>query len=146
MRRFHVNVAVADLDESVRFYSTLFAAEPTVLKGDYAKWMLEDPRINFAIETRSAAKGVSHLGIQVESSGDLAALRENLEAAEGAILDQPDVTCCYARSSKAWISDPSGVSWETFLTHGDSTNYGEETGLATVAEEPASSLSKPACC
>lgn len=146
MRRFHVNLAVSDLDESVRFYSTLFDAQPAVLKNDYAKWMLEDPRVNFAIETRSSEKGVSHLGIQVESSEDLAALRENLESAEGAILDQPDVTCCYARSSKAWISDPNGVSWETFLTHGNSTDYGEETGLASAAHESKSSRPKQACC
>lgn len=146
MRRFHVNVAVADLDESIRFYSTLFDAQPAVIKEDYAKWMLDDPRINFAVETRSTVKGVNHLGIQVESADDLAALRENLEAAEGAILDQPDVTCCYARSSKAWISDPNGVSWETFLTHGDSTDYGEETGLPMTAAESKTPASKTACC
>jgi hypothetical protein len=124
MKRFHVHVSVEDLGASVRFYSALFAAEPTVVKTDYAKWMLEDPRVNFAISRRGNAGGVEHLGIQVENDAELAEVYGRLALAERPIIEEKATTCCYAKSDKQWIADPQGVAWETFLTHGDSTVYG----------------------
>jgi catechol 2,3-dioxygenase-like lactoylglutathione lyase family enzyme len=127
MKRFHVHVAVDDLNANVRFYSTVFGARPTVQKADYAKWMLEDPRINFAISMRGAKGGVDHLGFQVDSDEELTALRRQVAAAEIAALDQPDATCCYARSDKYWITDPQGVAWETYRTLAQAEVYGAET-------------------
>ena len=125
MKRLHVHMSVADLDRSIRFYSVLFAAEPTVVKPDYAKWMLEDPRVNFAISTHSGcASGVDHLGIQVEDGTELQEVYGRLKEAEGPVLEEGKTTCCYAHSEKSWIADPQGVSWETFLTTGESTVYG----------------------
>lgn len=126
MKRLHVNVGVDDLAASVRFYSQLFSAEPTVLKDDYARWMLEDPRVNFAISKRCGSTGINHLGIQAENSAELADIYRRLEQADGAVLDEGETTCCYARSNKRWIKDPQGVEWETFLTHGAATTYGHE--------------------
>ena len=137
MKRFHVHVAVDDLDANVRFYSTVFGARPTVQKADYAKWMLEDPRINFAISMRGAKVGVDHLGFQVDSDEELTALRSQAAAAEIAALDQPDATCCYARSDKYWITDPQGVAWETYRTLAEAEVYGAEPKV-----EPATG----ACC
>ena len=110
MKRFHVHVAVDDLDANVRFYSKMFGTPPTVLKLDYAKWMLEDPRVNFAISKRGVKPGVDHLGVQVESDAKLHRLREQVAAAEIAALDQSNAECCYARSDKYWITDPQGIS------------------------------------
>ena len=129
MKRLHVHVAVADLEPSVRFYSTLFAAEPTVLKHDYAKWMLDDPRVNFAISQRGGTTGVQHLGIQTEDAGELSEVYARLKQAERPVVAQAATTCCYARSDKQWIADPQGVAWETFLTHGEATVYGESAAL-----------------
>ncbi len=126
MKRLHVNLGVDDIDASVRFYTRLFNAEPTLLKDDYARWMLEDPRVNFAISQRSGKNGVDHLGLQVETDSELAEVYGRLEKAGGDILDEGETTCCYARSTKRWITDPQGVAWETFLTHGDSASYGHE--------------------
>jgi catechol 2,3-dioxygenase-like lactoylglutathione lyase family enzyme len=139
MKRLHVHVAVDDLDASIGFYATLFGAEPSVVKGDYAKWMLDDPRVNFAISDRHHAPGLDHLGIQVESSEELAELAGRLKAAGQTTLDQTAATCCYAKSDKAWVSDPSGISWETFFTFGEATVYGEDS---QPEAEPAAS----ACC
>jgi len=125
MKRLHVHVSVDDLDKSIRFYSTLFAAEPTVTKSDYAKWMLEDPRVNFAISQRGDEPGVRHLGIQVDNRTELADVYSRLQRAEAPILDEGATTCCYAQSEKRWVEDPQGVQWETFLTTGASTTYGE---------------------
>ncbi len=116
MKRFHVHVAVPDLASSIRFYSTLFAAEPTVRKHDYAKWMLDDPRINFAISTRSGSSGVNHLGFQVESPDELLAMEAQLRAADERLVAQKNADCCYVRSDKYWVTDPSGIAWETFHT------------------------------
>lgn len=116
MKRLHVHVAVNDLEESVRFYRNLFAAEPTVLKDDYAKWMLEDPRVNFAISTRGGKAGLDHLGIQTDDAEELALLRTRAEAADLALHDQGETSCCYARSEKHWITDPQGLAWEHFHT------------------------------
>jgi catechol 2,3-dioxygenase-like lactoylglutathione lyase family enzyme len=158
MKRFHVHVAVRDIDESIRFYATLFGVPPTVAKGDYAKWMLDDPRVNFAISARdasaSAAHGVDHLGIQVEGEGELAEIDARLKDAEQAVLNQADAACCYARSDKAWSVDPTGVLWETFRTHGAITTYGTDLqvraneGAACCGPSPAHVTEKaePSCC
>ena len=124
MKRLHVHVSVADLAKSIQFYSTLFAAEPTVTKDDYAKWMLEDPRVNFAISKRGDEAGIRHLGIQVEDRAELSDVYSRLQRAEAPILEEGATTCCYAKSEKSWIADPQGVQWETFLTTGESTTYG----------------------
>lgn len=133
MKRLHVHVAVDDLAASVRFYNTLFAAEPSVRKPDYAKWMLEDPRVNFAISSRGGAAGIEHLGIQVETQDELQAVYARLREADASVLEEGLTTCCYAHSEKSWISDPQGVSWETFLTRGESTVYGQDKNAATGA-------------
>jgi catechol 2,3-dioxygenase-like lactoylglutathione lyase family enzyme len=125
MKRFHVNMRVADIEQSVRFYSVLFATPPSVIKPDYAKWMLEDPRINFAISTHGGAPGIDHLGIQVENENELNEVYGRLQAAERPVIAEGGTTCCYAKSEKSWVLDPQGVSWETFLTSGESVVYGD---------------------
>jgi len=132
MKRLHVHVSVDDLAQSVRFYSTLFAAEPAVAKADYAKWMLDDPRVNFAISTRSGGSGLDHLGIQVETQGELQEVYGRLRQADRPVLDEGATTCCYAQSEKSWITDPQGLSWETFLTTDESTVYGDSADLGTI--------------
>ena len=124
MKRMHVHVAVDNLDKAIGFYSTLFAAKPSVVKPDYAKWMLDDPRVNFAISMRGAKTGLNHLGIQVESTDELAEVYARLKEADAPVLQEGKTTCCYAKSEKSWIDDPAGISWETFLTTGESTDYG----------------------
>jgi hypothetical protein len=125
MKRLHVHVGVEDLAQSIRFYSTLFATEPTVVKEDYAKWMLEDPRVNFAISRVSGHIGVSHLGIQAEDGTELAEVYDRLSRAERPIIEAQATSCCYAKSDKQWIADPQGVPWEAFFTYGEATIYGE---------------------
>jgi catechol 2,3-dioxygenase-like lactoylglutathione lyase family enzyme len=132
MKRLHVHVAVDDIAQSVRFYSTLFAAEPTVIKTDYAKWMLDDPRVNFAISARGAEAGLDHLGIEVETPDELQEIYGRLRAADRPVLEEGATTCCYAKSEKSWIADPQGVSWETFLTSGESTVYGDSVDLGAI--------------
>ena len=124
MKRIHVHVGVEDLPNAIQFYSALFATQPTVVKADYAKWMLDDPRVNFAISTRGKEPGLDHLGIQVESKDELANVYARLRQAGGTIIEQGQTTCCYAKSEKSWIDDPAGISWETFFTTGESTDYG----------------------
>jgi catechol-2,3-dioxygenase len=124
MKRLHVHVSVEDVAASIRFYNTLFAAEPTVTKSDYAKWIIEDPRVNFAISQRCGQAGISHLGIQVEDRAELADVYSRLKHAEAPVLEEGATTCCYAKSEKSWIEDPQGIQWETFLTTGASTAYG----------------------
>lgn len=133
MKRFHVHVAVEDLPASVRFYTALFAADPVVRKPDYAKWMLEDPRVNFAISQRGARSGIEHLGIQVEDRTELGEVYARLERAEGPVLEEGATTCCYAQSEKSWIEDPQGVKWKTFLTTGESTVYGHDRSATETA-------------
>ena len=135
MKRLHVHVSVRDLDESVRFYSTLFAAQPTVRKGDYAKWMLDDPRVNFAISERDKVTGIRHLGIQVEDHAELAEVYERIEHTQRPVLDEGKTTCCYAKSEKNWVEDPQGVQWETFLTTAESTVYGGDAVEGTRARQ-----------
>ena len=130
MKRLHVHVAVPDLEQSIRFYSTLFNAVPVKVKPDYAKWMLDDPRVNFAISQRgSRTSGVDHVGVQVDSRAELDELSARLKAAGNQTLDEEATTCCYAKSDKAWVNDPAGVRWETFYTFGDATTYGEDVQL-----------------
>ena len=134
MKRLHVHISVGDLDESVQFYSALFAAQPTVRKDDYAEWMLEDPRVNFAISKRDKVTGIRHLGIQVENSAELDEMFARLDHAHRPVLNEGATTCCYAKSEKSWIEDPQGVQWETFLTTGDSAVYGGESDEGTRAK------------
>ena len=145
MKRMHVHVAVDDLHHSIGFYSALFAARPAIVKPDYAKWMLDDPRVNFAISTRGRQSGLDHLGIQVEDKNELDEVYARLRNAGGAIVEQGQTTCCYAKSEKSWIDDPAGISWETFLTTGESTDYGDGSGerVARVVHEVADEKS---CC
>ena len=151
MKRFHVHVAVSDLKQSIGFYSALFAAEPSVIKSDYAKWMLDDPRVNFAISTRGKQPGLDHLGIQAESDAELKEIYARLHQAGGEIIDQGQTACCYAKSEKSWIDDPAGIAWETFHTTGESIDYGEGVSayVARVAHEksccaPAPKVAEPA--
>lgn len=137
MKRLHVHVAVDDLDRSIGFYSTLFAAQPTVTKPDYAKWMLDDPRVNFAISMRGSAAGVEHLGIQVEDAGELAEVYGRLANADAPVVEEGKTTCCYAKSEKSWITDPQGVVWETFLTEGESTSYGTSATIDALTAKSA---------
>ncbi len=139
MKRLHVHMNVADLDQSIRFYSTLFASAPTVVKADYAKWMLEDPQVNLAISARARAGGVDHVGVQVDSAGELAELAGRLKAAGSTTFDQEATTCCYAKSDKSWVTDTAGVRWETFFTHGEATSYGEDEVIPAAA-------AKSGCC
>lgn len=149
MKRFHVHVSVDDLDKSIRFYSALFAAEPTVLRTDYAKWMLDDPRVNFAISQRGQQVGIDHVGFQVETAEELAALRAQLDAADANAVEQTGAACCYARSDKHWVTDPSGIAWETFRSMGTIAKFGDDaratetnTCCIPLAAKPESS----ACC
>ena len=156
MKRLHVHVAVDDLTRSIGFYSALFAAQPSVVKTDYAKWMLDDPRVNFAISARGRQAGLDHLGIQVEDPDELKEVYTRLRSAGGNIIEQGQATCCYAKSEKSWIDDPAGIAWETFLTSGESINYGDGTGEneARIAREKQSACCAPetkpapasACC
>lgn len=129
MKRFHVHVAVSYLDQSIHFYSTFFNAEPSVKKEDYAKWMLEDPRINFAISKRAVHPGLDHLGIQVDDDDSLKEITTRLKQANHQLLEQEKTTCCYARSDKTWTHDPQGIAWESFYTIGETTTYGEDVQL-----------------
>ncbi len=143
MKRLHVHVGVADLDRSIAFYSTLFGAEPTMVKDDYAKWMLDDPRVNFAVSAgQHPDKGVQHLGVQVESPEELGEVYGRLRAADRPVLEEGRTTCCYAKSEKSWIADPDGIVWEAFLTDGQATVYGDSPALGTLAD----SLSEEKCC
>jgi catechol 2,3-dioxygenase-like lactoylglutathione lyase family enzyme len=165
MKRLHVHVSVDDLAQSIRFYSTLFAVEPIVVKDDYAKWMLEDPRVNFAIsKLGGGTPGISHLGIQAEDEGELAEVYDRLARAERPLVEAKGTTCCYAKSDKQWIADPQGVPWETFFTYGEATVYGEgslaklreasgcaagcEPPFAELVPEPAAAevCCTPSCC
>ena len=141
MKRFHVHVAVPNLQDSIRFYSTMFGAQPSVVKDDYAKWMLEDPRVNFAISQRGEAAGINHLGFQVDHPSELEEIHGRLQAADAGVTEETNVSCCYARSDKYWSEDPQGLRWETFHTHGDATTY-----YAPAAEPDQASGEAGACC
>jgi hypothetical protein len=141
MKRFHVHLHVEDLGQSIGFYSKLFAAEPTRVEGDYAKWMLEDPRINFAISTRGSQPGIDHLGFQTDDPAELAELKGRAESADMALLDEGETSCCYARSEKHWVTDPQGIAWEHFHTLGNIPVFREAVaadGAAAACCTPAS--------
>jgi predicted enzyme related to lactoylglutathione lyase len=151
MKRMHVHVAVDDLQSSIGFYSALFDAQPTIIKTDYAKWMLDDPRVNFAISTRGRQPGLDHLGIQVETQDELQEVFARLRQAGGTIIEQGQTSCCYAKSEKSWIDDPADIAWETFHTTGESTDYGDGTGERDARVAHAKSCCAPeratsACC
>lgn len=153
MKRFHVHLAVDNLAESVRFYSTLFGGAPTVQKPDYAKWMVEDPRINFAISTRGANPGLNHLGFQVDSDEELEGMHERLAAADTAMTEESDAHCCYAVSDKYWVTDPQGIAWETYHTLGSIPMFGEVaeatedgTSAACCMPETAAAATASRCC
>ncbi|MEO7689216.1 MAG: ArsI/CadI family heavy metal resistance metalloenzyme [Sphingomonas sp.] len=146
MKRLHLHVSVPDIDQAIAFYSVLFDAPPTVTKDDYAKWMLEDPRVNLAISSRARAIGVDHVGIQVDSNAELVELASRLKAAGSETMDQEATTCCYAKSDKSWVTDPAGVRWESFYTHGEATAYGEDEILPEPALAPNLAASASACC
>ena len=141
MKRMHVHVSVPDLTQSIAFYAMLFGARPSVVKPDYAKWMLDDPKVNFAISERCGkAAGVDHVGIQVESAAELGELAGRLKAAGAQTFDETDAACCYARSDKSWVKDPAGVRWETFFTFGEYTAYGGDPAAQAAA------MAAPATC
>lgn len=142
MKRLHLHVSVPDLSQSIQFYETLFGAPASVVKDDYAKWMLDDPKMNFAISTHRAA-GLDHVGIQVDSADELGELSARLKAAGAQTFDEEATTCCYAKSDKSWVSDPAGLRWETFYTFGEATTYGESEALAVLE---AAQASGSACC
>ncbi len=133
MKRFHVHLHVQDLQQSIAFYSRLFAAEPTRVEADYAKWMLDDPRVNFAISTRGVEPGLDHLGFQVDEAGELADLKARATSADMALLDEGETTCCYARSEKHWVTDPQGIAWEHFHTLDNIPVFREATSTAGAA-------------
>lgn len=137
MKRFHVHLHVDDLAKSIAFYSKLFAAEPARVEADYAKWMLDDPRVNFAISTRGAQPGIDHLGIQADDAAELAALKERAQAADMALLDEGQTTCCYARSDKHWVTDPQGIAWEQFHTLANIPVFREHAPAAAACCTPA---------
>ncbi len=157
MKRFHVHLHVTDLPQSIAFYSRLFAAEPARVEADYAKWMLDDPAVNFAISTRGASAGIDHLGIQTDDPAELAALKARAEAADMALLDEGQTTCCYARSEKHWVTDPQGIAWEHFHTLGSIPVFREgeaqagacctpQPPLAVQAESSSVGTDANACC
>lgn len=137
MKRFHVHAHVDNLQDSIDFYSRMFAAAPTRVEGDYAKWMLEDPRINFAISTRGGKPGIDHLGFQTDTEDELAELKGRAQAAELALLDEGETTCCYARSDKYWVTDPQGIAWEQFHTL---------ESIPVFSQRKAATSTTTACC
>ncbi len=152
MKRFHIHVGVQDLESSVQFYSTLFGQKPIKLKSDYAKWLLDDPRLNFAISTRTGDVGVDHLGIQVEDSAELSEITERLKKADLELQDEGETTCCYSKSDKAWVTDPSGVAWETYQNMADADVFSEKSDAeidessCCAAEETTTDSKQSSCC
>lgn len=147
MKRLHLHVSVPDIEQAISFYSTLFDAPPSVVKSDYAKWMLDDPLVNLAISSRARTTGIDHVGIQVDSADELAGLAGRLKAAGSATFDQEATTCCYAKSDKSWVTDTAGVRWESFFTHGEATAYGEDEVIPEAASACcAPPVAKTACC
>jgi catechol 2,3-dioxygenase-like lactoylglutathione lyase family enzyme len=152
MTRLHIHVSVDDLEQSTKFYSALFGAEPTKQKPDYAKWMLDDPRINFAISARGTKAGLDHLGIQAEDESEMTALRERIKQADLSTFDEGETTCCYAKSDKTWVQDPSGIAWETYHTMGEAEFFNDapaaEGACCVPKAEPETSSCEPksGCC
>lgn len=149
MSRLHLHISVPSIEEAISFYSTLFDARPSVMKDDYAKWMLDDPCVNLAISSRARATGIDHVGVQVDTAEELAVLATRLKAAGASTFDQEATTCCYAKSDKSWVTDTANVRWETFFTHGEATAYGEDEMLPDLAASACcapADTPKTACC
>jgi lactoylglutathione lyase len=148
MKRFHVHAHVADLQASIAFYSRLFGAAPTRVEADYAKWMLEDPRLNFAISARGGEPGIDHLGFQADTDEELAELKARAQAADAPILEEGTTTCCYARSDKHWVTDPQGIAWEQYRTLGDIPVFRQPASAAATTAQAAGGAEAPAaaCC
>ena len=148
MKRFHLHVSVDNLDQSINFYSALFAAQPSVRQADYAKWMIEDPRVNFAISTRRQPVGVNHLGFQVDTNEELRGMHAQLQAADARLIQEDEQPCCYTESNKYWVTDPTGIAWETFHTLGSIPVYGKDTPVFNHGEStvPGASPNAAACC
>lgn len=143
MKRFHVHVAVPDLDQGIAFYSKLFGAEPTLRKPDYAKWMVEEPRLNFAISSRGQEAGINHLGIQLDSDDEFQAMHAQLMEADAGLVEEIGANCCYAKSDKYWVTDPAGIAWETYHTLGSIPMFGSESD--EPVGEPASAMASAGC-
>ena len=146
MKRIHIHIGVEKLDESIRFYSAIFGAEPVKTKSDYAKWMLEDPRVNFAISTRASKNGVDHLGIQVDDNDELQEIRTRLKAADLAVFEEGETVCCYAKSEKSWVQDPAGIAWEAYRTMEDAQIFSSKVAVSVSACCAEPSISQTACC
>ncbi len=146
MTRLHIHISVDNLEQSTRFYSALFGAEPSKQKPDYAKWMLDDPRINFAISARGAKAGLDHLGIQAEDESEMAALRERIQQADMQAFDEGEATCCYAKSDKTWVQDPSGIAWETYHTMGEAEFFNDAPAANGACCAPKASETNRGCC
>ena len=148
MKRFHVHIGVRNLDDSIRFYTGLFGAEPTVRKDDYAKWMIDNPRINFAISQRDGPIGVNHLGLQADSADELADIRRHFAAVGADVADEPNASCCYAKSDKHWVADPQGIAWEGYHTLGEIRYFNRDAGESRAAEAccaPAQTTTSSCC-
>lgn len=146
MKRIHIHVGVENLDESIRFYTAVFGAAPVKIKPDYAKWMLEDPRVNFAISTRASKNGVDHLGIQVDENDELAEIRDRVRAAGLAVFHEGATVCCYANSEKSWVQDPAGVAWEAYRTMEDAQIFSSKASADESACCPDQAAGKAECC
>lgn len=146
MKRFHVHVAVNDLDEGIAFYSKAFGAQPTVQKSDYAKWMLEDPRLNFAISSRGEMPGINHLGFQLDSDEEFKAMRAQLAEADAGLVEEIGANCCYAKSDKYWVTDPAGIAWETYHTLGNIPLFGSDAADACCVPETPAAATATGCC
>ncbi len=146
MKRLHLHVNVENLEDSIRFYETLFGHQPSIRKADYAKWLLDGPRVNFAISSRGRTPGLDHLGIEAGSAGELAAVAERLKAADRPVFEQDQATCCYAVSDKAWSVDPAGLSWETFHSTGEATRYGDDSLEVEKRSRLAAKQTGEVCC
>ncbi|MFW0777885.1 MAG: ArsI/CadI family heavy metal resistance metalloenzyme [Rickettsiales bacterium] len=146
MTRLHIHVSVDDIEQSTKFYSALFGAKPSKQKSDYAKWMLEDPRINFAISARGAKAGLDHLGIQAENEAEMTALRERIKQADLSTFDDGETTCCYAKSDKTWVQDPSGIAWETYHTMGEAEFFNDAPAAEGACCVPKTGETKSSCC
>ena len=144
MKRMHIHIGVDNIEHSIRFYNALFDSQPVKVKQDYAKWLLEDPKVNFAISTRSAKKGVDHLGLQVDDSVELEQMRSRLQQADMTMFDQGDTVCCYARSDKSWLEDPSGIAWEAYHTMEDAELYSPQDSASACCTPETKG--QPNCC
>ncbi len=146
MKRLHIHIGVENIEESIRFYSVLLGAAPVKAKADYAKWLLDDPRVNFAISTRAKTKGIDHLGIQVDDEAELTALRERIEAAELPVIEEGETVCCYALSDKSWVQDPAGIAWEAYRTMEDAQVFSGKSATANSACCIPETMATPGCC